>query len=271
MRFPLTILLLASWPACCQLRDVVKSSEVDAIFARTGQSLDVLAKPNFAVVFRVSSGKSGAWQDHPDADEFWFVRHGKGSVSLGSANGGATEGRRNFDVAEGDVVNVPRTAAYQLTPSAPRLEYVAVRVFPTERRLGIGIGASKTPQPMPSVATKAEIDSTLAKADKNVLLHSAGVVLINHVVYSGAHGPWEVHQTCDDLYFMRLGTAQAQLDGTLVNAKEDSPGEMRGTDVTGARKFTIGPGDMVVIPRNTAHFMDPGSHKLGYLLVKLCD
>ena len=240
------------------------------MFARTGQSLDVLAKPNFAVEFRVISGKPSAWQEHSDADEFWFVRHGAGSVSLGSAKG-ATEERRNFEVAEGDVVSVPRTTAYQVTPSASSLEYVAVRVFPTERRLGIGIGASKTPHPMASVARKAEIDATLAKAAKNVLLHSAGVVLINHVVYGGAPGPWEVHQTCDDLYFMRLGTAQAQLDGTLVNAKEDVPGEPRGTGVTGARKFAIGPGDMVVIPRNTAHFMDPGSHKLGYLLVKLCD
>jgi mannose-6-phosphate isomerase-like protein (cupin superfamily) len=80
-----------------------------------------------------------------------------------------------------------------------------------------------------------------------------------------------VHQTCDDLYFMRMGTAQAQLDGTLVAGKEDPPGEIRGAGVTGSRKFTIGPDDIVVVPRNTAHFMDPGSNKLGYLLVKVCD
>ena len=70
---------------------------------------------------------------------------------------------------------------------------------------------------------------------------------------------------------MRMGTAQAQLDGTLVAGKEDSPGEIRGTGVTGSRKFTIGPDDIVVVPRNTAHIMDPGSNKLGYLLVKVCD
>jgi hypothetical protein len=70
---------------------------------------------------------------------------------------------------------------------------------------------------------------------------------------------------------MRLGTARAQIDGTLIGGKEDPAGEIRGTDVTGARAFQIGPGDMVFIPRNTAHFMDPGSGKLGYLLVKVCD
>jgi hypothetical protein len=76
MRFPLTILLLISWPVCGQLRDVVKSDDVDKMFAQAAPSIEVLAKPNIAVVFRVSSGNPGAWEKHPDADEFWFVRHG---------------------------------------------------------------------------------------------------------------------------------------------------------------------------------------------------
>jgi mannose-6-phosphate isomerase-like protein (cupin superfamily) len=271
MRFPLTILLLISWPLCGQLRDVVKSDDVDKMFARAAPSIEVLAKPNIAVVFRVSSGNPGAWEKHPDADEFWFVRHGAAGISLNTDKAGGAEGHQHYDVAAGDVVNVPRRTAYQITPSATPFEYVAVRIFPAGRPLGIGIGAAKTPHPMATVARKAQIDTTLSSADKNVTLHSAGATLINHVVYKGAPGPWEVHQTCDDLYFMRLGTARAQIDGTLINGKDDSPGEIRGTGVTGSRSFTIGPGDMVVIPRNTAHFMDPGSNKLGYLLVKVCD
>jgi len=263
MRFAIT-LVLVSWPLCGQLRDVVKTEEIDKMFARARPSLEVLSKPNLAVAFRVASGSSGAWQTHPGADEFWFVRHGGAGVSLGTA-------AQHYDVAAGDVVSVPRTTAYQITPGATAFEYVAVSILPAERHLGIGIGAAGTPRPMPPVARKADIDATLASADKNVTLHSAGATLINHVVYPSTPGPWEVHQTCDDLYFMRLGTARAQLDGTLVNAKEDPPGEPRGTGVTGARTFTIGPGDMVWIPRNTAHHMDPSSHKLGYLLVKVCE
>jgi len=268
MRFLLANLLLACLPASGQLRDVVKSAEVDKMFVHAGESLEVLAKPNLAIVFRVSSEKTGAWQKHPDADEFWFVRHGGASIALGTGEAGD---QKHYKVMAGDVVNVPRTTAYQIIPNAVRFEYIAVRVFPKERRLGIGIGASGTPRPMPDVAPKAQIDATFASAVQNVTLHSAGAVLINHVVYKGAPGPREVHQTCDDLYFMRMGTAQAQLDGTLVAGKEDPPGEIRGTGVTGSRKFTIGPDDIVVVPRNTAHFMDPGSNKLGYLLVKVCD
>lgn len=245
-----------------QIRDVVKSAEVDNLFAAAAPSLAVLTKNNFAVTFRVVSGAPANEQKDPDADEFWFVRNGAAKVSLGA---------RQHSVAAGDVVHVPRRSPYRIAPGSGRFEFVAVRVFPAERRLRIGIGAAPEPRPMPDVATKAQIDHTFATAEKNVLLHSAGAVLINHVVYKGTHGPWEVHQTCDDLYFLRVGTARAQLDGTLVNGKEDQPGEIRGTGVTGAREFSVAPGDMVVVPRNTVHFMDPGTGKLGYLLVKVCD
>jgi mannose-6-phosphate isomerase-like protein (cupin superfamily) len=262
MRFLAAIVLLSILPAQCQIRDVVKSVEIDKILSHTSQSVDVLAKTNYAVQFRVSSGGAGARQTDEDADEFWFVRHGSAKISLGD---------RRHDVNAGDVVNVPRTTTYQITPVVGRFEYVAVRIFNTERRTRIGIGAAPEPRPMPAVAPKAQIDATLASADKNVALHSAGAVLINHVIYKGAPGPWEVHQTCDDLYFVRTGTARAKLDGTLIHGKEDPPGEIRGTGVIGAREFSVSPGDMVVIPRNTAHFIDPGSTRLGYLLVKVCD
>ncbi|HLX44087.1 MAG TPA: cupin domain-containing protein [Bryobacteraceae bacterium] len=263
MRYSITILLIACWPVCGQLRDVTKSEEIDKMFARAQPSLDVLVKPNLTITFRAASGKAVAPQTHTDADEFWFVRRGTAGVALG------TEAKR-YDVAAGDVVSVPRGTQYQIAPGGT-FEFVAVSVFPAKRNLNIGIGATGTPKPMPPVARKADIDATLASADKNVTLHSAGSTLINHVVYKGAPGPHEVHQTCDDLYFMRLGTAQAHIDGRLVDGKEDPTGEIRGTGVTGARTFNIGPGDLVWIPRNTAHFMNPMGPKLGYLLVKVCD
>jgi mannose-6-phosphate isomerase-like protein (cupin superfamily) len=261
MRSVIAILLLAS-PSPCQLRDVVKSADIDRMFARASPSLEVLAKTNFAIEFRTASAPAAASRSDPEADQFWFVRRGSADLVI--------DGRPR-QAAAGDVVRVPRATPCQVAPAGGRFDYVAVRIFPTARSTRIGIGASAEPHAMPDVVTKAKIDATLATADKNTLLHSAGALLINHVVYKGAHGPWEVHQTCDDLYFVRLGTAHARLDGTLIGGKEDPPGEIRGTGVRGAREFDIAPGDMVVVPRNTAHFMDPGSTRLGYLLVKVCD
>jgi mannose-6-phosphate isomerase-like protein (cupin superfamily) len=244
MRFVTALLLFSLWQGECQIRDVVKSGQIDKSLARTTRYLEVLAKTNYAVESRVSPDGRGARQISRDADEFWFVRHGSAKVSLGE---------RHHDVHAGDVVSVPRTTAYQITAETGRFEHVAVRIFPSERRKRSGIGAAPDAiHPMPGVAAKAQIDATFASADKNVPLHSAGAVLINHVIYKGAPGPWEVHQPCDDLYIVRMGTARAKLDGTLIGGKEDSPGEIRGIGVAGARDFTIAPGDMVVIPRNTA-------------------
>lgn len=262
MRCLVAILVTAALPLGGQIRDVVKSAEIDKLFRAATPSFAALTKNNYAVVFRTVSGEGSGERKQRDADEFWFVRNGSAEISV---NG------KKHKVGQGDVLNVPRTAPYRIAPSPERFEYVAVRVFPEKRHLRIGIGAAPEPHPMPEAVTKAQIDATFASAEKNVLLHSAGAVLINHVIYKGTHGPWEVHQTCDDLYFLRLGTARSQLDGRLVNGKEDPPGEIRGTGVTGAREFTVAPGDMVVVPRNTAHFMDPGTGKLGYLLVKICD
>lgn len=273
MRFYLSILLLLTTSSLhAQLWEVLKSAEVDDMFSKTQQARDVLVKPNIAITFRVNSGEHSPWQIHADADEFWFVRRGAAKLSLGEFTGASRvePPGKPFDIAAGDVVSVPRDKAYQIAPGAGRFEYVAVRVFPTARHRQPGAPAP-TPRPMPTVAPRAKIEETIANADQNVTLHSVGPVLINHVIYDRVPGPWEVHLACDDLYFWRVGTGRAQIDGTLVNAKEDDPGEPRGFGVTGARDYTVGPGDILFIPRNTAHHMDAGNVKLGYLLVKLCD
>ena len=270
MRVLAVILTVAAAVARGEIRDVVKSAEVDRMFAGAGPALTVLAKTNYTIEFRSasgSSGKTGGWQSNAEADEFWFVR--KGAAKIAIRSGG--DGERQHDVSAGYVVSVPRTAAYQINPSGGGFQYVGVRVFPTERRMRIGIGAGPEPRPMADVASKEQIDATFTAAEKNVTLHSAGAALINHVIYKGRSGPWEVHQTCDDIYFARMGTARTQLDGRVTGGKEDPPGEIRGTGVSGAREFTMAPGDIVVIPRNTAHHSDPGSGKVGYLLLKVCD
>ena len=77
--------------------------------------------------------------------------------------------------------------------------------------------------------------------------------------------------SCDDMYFWRIGTGKAQIDGTLLFPSEVQPGEIRGVGVIGSRDYNVAPGDFVFVPRNTAHHIDGGDNKLGYVLVKICD
>jgi mannose-6-phosphate isomerase-like protein (cupin superfamily) len=148
------------------------------------------------------------------------------------------------------------------------LDYVAVRISPAGEgpaASGIRPGA----RTMPDVLRASEIAETFAKFNTNQPIHSAPNFTMNYVIYSGHAGPWEAHRGCVDIYFLKIGTATAELGGQIRNAKEESPGEPRGDGVTGSRRNSVGPGDIVVIPRNTAHHMTPTSAKLGYLLMKV--
>ena len=73
-------------------------------------------------------------------------------------------------------------------------------------------------------------------------------------------------KTADQIYFVRHGTAKAAYDGRLVNPTVTTPGQIRGTGYIDASEYTIAPGDIVWIPRNQLHFVDPGVGKVGYSL-----
>ncbi|MGH9660491.1 MAG: hypothetical protein ACRD96_18215, partial [Bryobacteraceae bacterium] len=77
------------------------------------------------------------------------------------------------------------------------------------------------------------------------------------------------HRGCVDVYFMQAGRGTAHLGGSITNPKEDTPGEIRGDGVKGTRTYEIGPGDLVLIPRNGTHHMIPKTPKLGYVLLKI--
>jgi mannose-6-phosphate isomerase-like protein (cupin superfamily) len=277
----LTILIstLAVLPGgAAELWDLMKSSEIDAKFAKLQKPLDVILKPNYTVHFRMSSGEATPWQVHFDADELWFVRRGAAKVTLADFTlmaGVAGPSAQPYDVGAGDVVNVPRDKAYMIAPAGSRFEYVAVRILPSERHTPqVGTGSNQNAKPMPPVVTKAQIEAKLASLDKNENLHNSGAVIINYIV---APPSWpkpsipESHMTCDDFYSIRLGSARFAVDGYIAGAQEQPAGEIHGTSAVGAREYTAGVGDLVSIPRNTMHYMAPETPRFGYLLVKVCD
>lgn len=261
-----------------EIRDVLKSQEIDAMFSGTDKSLTVHETPEFAIVFRVADGEPGPHLANPQADEIWFVRSGRAQLLIGGslvnpretssgriAGSGARQSRR-IEIGAGDIVSLPRDTPFRLDPGAGRLEYATVRAFPSrahpDRRLN-------RPSPMEDVVKSAARDAVFADNDTNQPLHSVRNLSVNYVIYTGRPGPWESHRGCADIYFVRTGRGTAHLGGEIMNPVEEAPGETRGTGVTGARAHEIGPGDIVLIPHNTAHYVVPTTEKLGYNLVKV--
>jgi mannose-6-phosphate isomerase-like protein (cupin superfamily) len=216
-------------------------------------------RPNFSISLGSQEGGAGALETHAGADEVLFIRRGSGSLWLGD---------RKYEIGSGDVINVSRNTPHHIDAPSGRIEYVAVRVVPAREGHTVS-GIRPAQRTMPDVLRASEINDTFAKFESNQPIHSAPNFTMNYVIYSGHAGPWEAHHGCVDIYFIKIGTGSSQLGGTIRNPKEESPGEPRGDGVTGARQHSVGPGDIVVIPRDTAHHMEPTSAKLGYLLLKV--
>ena len=242
-----------------EIHDVLKSAQIEASLAKVKGSLIIHQRPNFSISLGSQEGGTGALETHDGADEVLFIRRGSGALTLEN---------RKYDLSSGDVINIKRNTPHRLDAPSGRIEYAAVRIVPIrEGRAPSGIRPA--PRIMPDVLRASEIDQTFAKFESNQPIHSAPNFTMNYVIYSGHAGPWEAHRGCVDIYFLKIGTATSQLGGQIRNAKEESAGEIRGDGVTGARRYSVGPGDIVVIPRDTAHHMDPTSAKLGYLLLKV--
>jgi len=269
------VLVAASSPVNAQARliknlfsHVMKSAEVDAQFAKIQDSWDVYTKTNHAVTFRVNTKKI-LTTAHMEADEYWFVRKGTARVVLQTGTAATSAPR---DVGAGDVVYVPRNVPYEIDPGKTRFEYVAVRIFTPRAARGSGAGRDGgTPlaEPTTYFATKAQIDKTFADEPRTTELRFPSGGNVAMIIYSGAIGPYESHEDVDQIYFVRHGTAKAAYDGRLVNPTVTTPGQIRGTGYLDASEYTIAPGDIVWIPRNQLHFVDPGTGKIGYFLLSM--
>ena len=90
------------------------------------------------------------------------------------------------------------------------------------------------------------------------------------MVYREASGPAETHAEWTDFYVVQSGAATLMVGGKLTGSRVDSPGELRGTGVEGARKVDLQAGDVVNIPPGTAHqvVVAPGK-PITYLIVKV--
>ena len=265
-------------PATPEIRDVLKSTEIDAMFALASESLVAHETPIYAVVFQVVDGEPGSYSMNPHADEIWYVRSGRARLAMGGSlkdpkaaasgelGGSGILESRHYEIGAGDVVNLPRNTAYQVDPGTGRVAYVVVRVFPKGAHPDRGLAE---PAPMGDILKSSTRDAVFADNDSNQSLHSVRNLSVNYVIYKGRPGPWEAHRGCVDIYFVHTGGGIAHLGGQITNPVEEAPGEIRGTGVSGARRRQIGRGDIVLIPRQTAHYMVPMAEKLGYNLVKV--
>jgi mannose-6-phosphate isomerase-like protein (cupin superfamily) len=78
----------------------------------------------------------------------------------------------------------------------------------------------------------------------------------------------ELHTQETDVFYILDGTATFVTGGTMVDGKLVSPGQMRGTAITGGETHHLKKGDVIIVPNGTPHQFIETSNPFLYFIVK---
>ncbi len=84
-----------------------------------------------------------------------------------------------------------------------------------------------------------------------------------------APGKGEVHESETDVWYVIDGGCILVTGGTLIDAKPEGPGQIRGTGISGGEERKIGKGDFIRIPNGMPHWVKTIEGKeIVYIVVK---
>jgi mannose-6-phosphate isomerase-like protein (cupin superfamily) len=82
-------------------------------------------------------------------------------------------------------------------------------------------------------------------------------------------GKAEVHETETDVWYVIDGGCILVTGGSLIDAKPEGPGQIRGTGISGGTELKIGKGDFIRIPNGVPHWVKKiEDGELVYIVVK---
>ncbi|HXR16010.1 MAG TPA: hypothetical protein VN777_07325 [Terriglobales bacterium] len=239
-----------------ELFGVFKGAELDARLAGLQKDEIIHQGSNFTISLNALSAPGALETNDDDADQVLFVRRGSGAILLAG---------RLHRVGAGDVINLPRKTRYQLRTPSGRIEYVAVRISGEGRPLSRGVWSNDIF--LRTVLPASEIAAEFAGGMTH-LIQTAPAFFMAYSIYDNEWGPWESHVHQGHIYVVGTGHAIAELGGQIQDPKVEGD-KILGSGVTGAQSYELGPGDIVVIPQDTAHHMALRKERLGYLLIQL--
>jgi glc operon protein GlcG len=119
-----------------------------------------------------------------------------------------------------------------------------------------------------SFFSKNEVDESFAKGGK-LLDDSAGRNYMVHTSRREGPGQVEVHTRDADILYVLKGNATVVTGGTMVDAKNVAPDEIRGREITGGETRKLVTGDAMIIPNNVPHWFKEVQGPFLYFVVKV--
>jgi mannose-6-phosphate isomerase-like protein (cupin superfamily) len=84
------------------------------------------------------------------------------------------------------------------------------------------------------------------------------------------NGEAELHETQNDIIFIRGGEATFVLGGKIPDGRPTAANEVRGSKIEGGERFPVHAGDVIHVPLKTPHqFLVDAGHKVDYFAVKV--
>lgn len=127
--------------------------------------------------------------------------------------------------------------------------------------------------------TAQQMRTDLAKAPANDIGESE-INLIEHIPDRHAAillrrtkpGKAETHTAESDIWYVVDGGCVLVVGGTTIAGKEEAPGQIRGTGITGGTEYKLGKGDFLRIPPGVPHWVKKiEGGELVYIVVKYTD
>jgi len=120
-----------------------------------------------------------------------------------------------------------------------------------------------------------QIEADIRKAPANDMGESE-IDLIEHtpdhagiLLRRTAPGKAEVHETETDVWFVIDGGCTFVTGGSVIDAKPEGPGQIRGSSISGGEERKIGKGDFIRVPAGVPHWVKRIEGKeIVYIVVK---
>ena len=126
--------------------------------------------------------------------------------------------------------------------------------------------AADAPAP-PHYFSPAEVDAARARGDTgSVLVEEADFKVM--ASRRDKPGQSEVHTTDTDVFVVIDGRATIVVGGRMIDPKETSPGEIRGSGIEGGTDYLLVPGVVLTVPRNTPHWVRETKPGFRYYVIK---
>lgn len=82
-------------------------------------------------------------------------------------------------------------------------------------------------------------------------------------------GEVEFHKLDTDIMYIIKGTATFVTGGTILDAKNTAPNEIRGESIKNGTPHQLGPGDIIIVPHGVPHWFKKVQPPFTYLVIKV--